>query len=314
MIRFSITSILFFGLLTGSASGQNGLFFPHAGAQSTFTNATKSVVPDDIPSFELDSGRTILFFPPGDLYPPYIADPHRPATALMLITVPKSRIPESGSSRTGLKAGGRFGIVRVHPPGEMDRGWQLSLEGGVDAVFDSDNSLDNIGWDGNYGIVWTTSLDTEWAFKLALLHTSSHIGDEYIERTGATRISYTREEFAAGISWFLSDRWRTYTEAGWAHHRSNEELQEKGRLQLGIEYQNPKRFWQKRYGWYAALDLQSWQERDWRVDSSLQAGLMMRSGCRTWRVGIEACDGRPSMGEFFQYDERTIALGLWIDM
>jgi hypothetical protein len=33
-----------------------------------------------------------------------------------------------------------------------------------------------------------------------------------------------------------------------------------------------------------------------------------------WRVGFEYYDGRSPIGEFFQYRERHLAFGLWIDL
>lgn len=67
-------------------------------------------------------------------------------------------------------------------------------------------------------------------------------------------------------------------------------------------------------GWYAALDLQSWQERNWRLDIALQAGVMFRSGTRTWRFGIEHYTGRPSMSEFFRDNETSTSIGLWLEV
>ncbi len=37
------------------------------------------------------------------------------------------------------------------------------------------------------------------------------------------------------------------------------------------------------------------------------------SGDRVWRMGMEAHDGRPSLGEFFQDDETHTAFGLWLE-
>lgn len=43
-------------------------------------------------------------------------------------------------------------------------------------------------------------------------------------------------------------------------------------------------------------------------------GLVARSGGRTRRIGIEWYHGRPPIGEFFQYTESYLSLGLWIDV
>jgi hypothetical protein len=269
---------------------------------------------DGTPAVHIGSGHTLLIFPPGDLYPQYIADPHRVGFGIQQMSFSETEIAESGDSRIGLKAGGRFGFVRIYPSNRVDRGWQLSIEGGFDAQFDLDHSYDNIGWDGNYGLLLTAAPVRGLAFKLGMHHTSSHVGDEYAERTGRRRIDYTRHELAAGISWAMDEHWRYYAEAGWGYYLNNDDLQEPGRMQLGLEFEDAKSLWKRRLGWYVALDASAMEERDWRVDTSLQLGLVLRSGGRIWRLGIERYDGRPTIGEFFQDDETYIAMGLWLDV
>jgi hypothetical protein len=256
----------------------------------------------------------VIPFPLEDLYPQYAADPHRVGFGFQYLSYTKTGIADSGNSRIDLRAGGRFGIVRVMQQGRNGRGWQLSVEGGFNALFDVDYSLDNIGWDGRYGLVLTAAPTRELAFKIGALHDSSHVGDEYMERTGRRRIGYTRHELAGGISWFINDHWRTYAEVGWGYQMSNDELMKPGRAQLGIEFESAKILWKGRTGWYGALDLSAMEERDWRMDISLQTGFVRHSFGRTWRFGIAWYNGRPPIGEFFQNTERYIGLGLWLDV
>src|SRR3990167_3242125 len=89
-------------------------------------------------------------FPKGEVSRPYIADPHRPQFALQLLAFSDPDIANSGSLRTGLKTGGRLGLVRWSSKSPTARRWQLSLEAGFDSQFDIDYALDSIGWDGNY--------------------------------------------------------------------------------------------------------------------------------------------------------------------
>ncbi len=67
-------------------------------------------------------------------------------------------------------------------------------------------------------------------------------------------------------------------------------------------------------GWYAAADGSVYEERDWDLNISVQAGLAMHRNERTWRFGVEHYDGRSLLGEFFQDDERYTALGLWLSL
>jgi hypothetical protein len=245
-------------------------------------------------------------FPATNLYPGYVADPRRPQFGVALLAFPDPRIADSGDQRVGLKLGGRFGLVRV-------QGWQLDIEAGFTGQFDIDHSLDNIGWDGIYGFLLSSDLGHGVQVQVGGKHISSHVGDEYAERTGRRRIDYTREELAAGAAWSIDGRWRTYAEVGWGFAPREEVGQEPGRLQLGVEHEAAGSLGGGRAGWYAALDLGAFEERGWQVDPSLQIGLLVPSGDRRWRTGLTVHTGGVPLGEFFREDETYIALGLWLD-
>ncbi len=266
------------------------------------------------PADEAPSAGSVVFLPPGDFYPPYVADPQRVGFGVQWQGFTNTGIPDSGSHRVALRAGGRFGVIRAGSPGTGDAGWQVNVEGGFNAEFDADHSLDNIGWDGRYGLVVTTARSNSLAFKFGVLHDSSHVGDEYMERTGRRRIGYTRHELAAGVSRTISEHWRTYAEAGWGYQFGNDALMKPGRGQAGLEYESCRGPQEDCTGWYGALDLSGMEERNWRLDTALQAGLVARKGERTWRIGIEWYHGRPPIGEFFQYTESYISLGIWLDV
>ena len=270
---------------------------------------------DDLgdPVIELRSGRTIVLFPADDVFPVYVADPHRPGNAITVHFYTHTEISDSSDVRTGLKAGGRFGILRVDPAVPGGRSWQLSIDAGLDAQFDSYHKLDGIGWDGNYGLTFTTASGGPWSLKLGILHCSSHVGDEYAERTGRRRIDYTREEAALGLGFRLSRSWRAYGEVGVAYKQITEE-QAPWRAEAGLEYDSRPKLFGGRFAWYLALDLAAWEERDWRLDVALQGGIKAKMHGRTWRIGGEYSNGRPPLGEFFQDTEARFTLGLWVDL
>lgn len=273
------------------------------------------VPPEDLrhAAFTVGSGRTLWLFPTGDVYPVYIADPHKAESAAMVHFYTRATIFESSDARAGLKGGGRFGLMRLDPAAPGGRSWQLSLDAGLDAQFDSKQKLDNIGWDGNYGFTLTTASGGPLSFKLAVLHLSAHVGDEYAERTGRTRIDYTREELAFGLGWRLTRGWRAYAEGGYGYYLLTEE-QQPWRVQGGLEYVTRHTLLGGRFAWYAAVDFQSFEERDWRLDTAIQTGLTTKAGGRRVRIGVQYDDGRAPMGEFFQNTEAWITLAIWIDL
>lgn len=252
--------------------------------------------------------------PAGDLYPPYIADPHRPGNAVLLMAIPDSTIPATGSPRFNLKTGGRFGLLRSRPASNREKGWQLSIEGGLDGQFDLENEQDNIGWDGNYGMVLTFARSERLGLKLGARHTSSHLGDEYLQSTGRKRLGYRRLDLSLGTAWKPVPHLRLYADGGYGVDQGAGSVQDPLRLQAGLEFLAPKRFWKGRAAWYLALDATAMQERSWRLDTALQTGFELPSTGRVWRLGVEVYRGRPSMGEFFQHTESHIALGLWLDL
>lgn len=255
----------------------------------------------------------LTLFPVAGLYPYYIADPHRAGFGFLLMSVSDVDIPNSGDSRYGLRIGGRLGILGMGTAAQAGS-WQLSLDAGFNGQFDTDRSADNIGWDGIYGFTLAWVLRPDLQVKLGTMHWSSHIGDEYAERTGWRRLNYTRGEFQAGISWWFAPRWRTYGDYGYAYDIRNDELQRRGRAQLGLEYDSTRGGTTGQRGWYAALDISATEERDWKPDRAASVGFIVHSGERRWRLGIERYRGRPPIGEFFQFTETHTALGFWMEL
>ena len=269
--------------------------------------------PQQDPTWVLSSGSSLTLFPSGDVYPVYIADPHRPTNMLAEIGILSGSIPDTESPLTALGAGGRFGMLRFGPARPEGRAWQVSIEAGFDALFDSENRLDVVGWDGNYGLTVTTASSSRLALKIALLHVSAHLGDEYAERTGRERINYTREELSVGAAWRWSPRWRAYGETGAAYHLGDPAL-DTWRVQSGIEYESGPGPCGQRFGCYAAIDASSMQERNWRVDLTATIGIVAQGIGRTSRIFLEWHDGRPTANEFFKDTVSSLSVGLKIDL
>jgi len=272
-------------------------------------NAAKT---DDQIALGLGRGYSLLVFPAGDLYPPYAADPYRVGFGFQQVWTNSSTIANSGNKRFLLKGGATLGLLRLQPDDQPGRGVQFDIVAGSDAQFDIDNGEDVIGWDGNYGLLLTAAPTEDFAFKLGPLHTSAHVGDEYAERTGRKRLGYTRLELVSGVLWKIGSKWKTYAEYGWGYALSDAALMKPGRIQGGLEFEYPL-LWQDRLRWYSAVDVSAMEERNWRVDTNVQAGLAVHNVRSTWRLGVEYHNGRPTISEFFHDDESYWSTGLWID-
>lgn len=276
--------------------------------------ASPSTEREELPADALAATGRWLLFPEEPLYPSYVADPQRLVFSLGVLTALDEGIADTGSTRFQLRVGGRFGVLRSRPDRPDARRWQFDFEAGMDGQFDTSESLDNVGWDGNFGFTATSaSPSSPWSWRLGFFHTSAHIGDELIERTGRRRLGYTRNELVAGLSRAVSERGRGYAEVGWGSD-DEESGQDPARAQLGWVWEAPGTLWAGRMGWYWAFDFQGWEERDWRVDSAFQIGLMMPTEDNVWRLGLALADGRPSMGEFFRDTETWATVGVWLDL
>ncbi len=256
-----------------------------------------------------------VFSPTQDLFPRYVADPRRPRFAVVRIGFPDTEIDGAGDRRFALTVGGRYGLFRFHPEGAPDRGVQIDVEGAIAAQFDLTSSQDNIGWDGFYGIQVAWAPARGPVLRLGLFHDSAHIGDEFIEETGRERIDYTRQEVLLGVSHALGTHWRIYGEVGWGFDLRNQALQEPWRGQYGLEYESPIVMGET-WNWYAALDVNHYEENDWNGAFTIQTGLHLSAEevGRSYRFGVEYYDGRSRMGEFSFEDERQIGVGFWLDL
>lgn len=264
---------------------------------------------------QLTDTVTLQFSPGSDLYPRYIADPRRPRFALMVQRMLDSEIEEAGDGRIGVMMGGCYGFLRAIHEGNPEGGVQLDIEAGFLGQFDSEASLDAIGWDGFYGFMFSWKPSGPLSFRFAIQHDSAHVGDEYAEETGRMRINYTREELVLAGAVQPFKGFHGYVELGWAYHRGDERLKP-WRLQMGLQYESELLWWDGHVGWYAGIDNVVWDERDWQSTTTFQAGISIKVTdlARSWRIGLQAGNGRSVVGEFFEYDEKYVSLGLWMEL
>lgn len=251
--------------------------------------------------------------PPTDIYPPYAADPRRSRHIVAIVSAVESELPDSQNLRWGLSIGGTYGVARLSRAGAPDRAWQLDVEGRFYSQWDIHYALDEIGHDGRVGATLIKQIRPDLAFRIGYVHTSSHIGDEYLLRNNITeRLSSRKEEVGAGVSWKIDERLRTYADVGYGLNLGtrNKPL----RLQTGLEFEDKPRLGKSR--WYAAIDATSFEENDYEVSANLQTGFAFSSAGspRRYRFGIELYDGRSQLDTFFMYRERYAVIGMWLDL
>jgi hypothetical protein len=254
--------------------------------------------------------------PSGLLYPLYLADPYRPTISASRHWMLDSGIPGAGDARYLFRFGARLGLLRFTPEDDSRAGLQIDAEGGWLGLFDLDSRQDSIGWEGLYGVYLTAATGGGLAAQIGLKHESSHVGDEYIDTNDYELVGYTRQELILGVSYSAVGLATVYGECGYAYSTLNAGLQEPLRLQAGFQLERPDLLLDGKAGLYAAVDLKSYQESNWSIDTTVQAGFVFPGPGRapTWRVGFEYRNGRSIIGEFHEYDESYLAFGIWVDL
>ncbi len=267
-----------------------------------------------LPTTATTNQSQFILAPTRHLYSPYLADQKRCTFGLQLLNVHDTDIPDTGSERFALRLGGRLELFHWGNTSQPQQGLQANLEIGFRGHFDTTQSQDNIGWDGNYGLLFSYRNNPTIAWRFGPYHTSSHVGDEYAERTARKRISYTREEILTGLQVNLNPQWQYYLEVGYGYNMDEKPLQKHKRAQTGIQYQQTNFSTTKRLGIFAGLDLSSYEERDWDINTALQLGFAFSATPHIWRVTLDYYNGQSIMGEFFQHNERYTGIGLYLDV
>jgi len=278
------------------------------------TRYTFSIFPLILFSTVVSAGDESRWFPVEHLYPAYLADPYAFGFHLQLRSYDESTIPETGSLRWDGMVGAPLIIYEKKGSDNTDYGWQFIFMGGLRGQFDTENKHDNIAWEGLLGLQGVFRYHDNFAWHIGTKHYSSHIGDEYIERTGRTRIGYTRNELRAGFAWDFSEHYMFYSDIADAVALPDKTYQDNLRAQAGVQYEKPGVFLDGKAGWYSALDISAYEEDDWDTNITFQTGFDLRSHDRRWRLELEYYDGRSQYGEFFQYRDKYTSIGVMLDL
>jgi hypothetical protein len=210
--------------------------------------------------------------------------------------------------------GGRVGIVRFGTEDNLrPDGWQLDIEGAAFPRIDLEQeSWDLESADFRFGVPLTYGYGP-YQMKIAYYHLSSHAGDELLlNNPGLTRINYSRDAIVWGHSYYVTDAFRVYGEAGWAYQADGGS--EPWELQYGFEY-SPA--WPTgMYGApFFAANGHLREEVDFGGNAVVQAGVQWRgrTSSRLLRAGVQYFNGHTAQYQFFRRSEELIGLALWYD-
>jgi len=210
--------------------------------------------------------------------------------------------------------GGRASVLRYGSTvDDQPCGWELQLEGAGMPRLNLDENWDLDSTDFRFGVPIVYG-DDFLQFKLAYYHLSSHMGDEYILRTGvpaSSRINYARDEIVLGASIFPLPAWRWYGEVGWAFYAN--EGADPWEFQFGVDYAQPCPTGMLGTPFFAVNGLLR-QEVNFGGTLTAQAGWLWRGNSgRVLRTGLHYQNGNTNQLEFSREFEHQLGAGLWYD-
>jgi hypothetical protein len=179
-------------------------------------------------------------------------------------------------------------------------------------------SRDDMGQDWFVGGGFEVKRDA-WSGRAAIIHRSSHLGDEFIEMTGAERIEFGSEQLdltvgrdVAGIARvYGGGSWIFRSYLGWEPQLVALGVQDRVLLQVGAD--NVWEPWSGPWAVYGGIDVQVAERTEWNpgIAAALGIGVQAR---RSFRLMARFYDGQSPMGEFFRTSERYYTMELVAEM
>jgi hypothetical protein len=186
-----------------------------------------------------------------------------------------------------------FGVTRWG--GEDGATYQFTCAAGVFSQFQEspNQSYELVNSDFYVGFPVEMRIG-QHGFRAELYHVSSHLGDEFQDRTGDRRISFSHETFRGNYMWYPTASTRTYVELQY----SISSVPDFDPWITGVGFEH------KMGSYLLATDLKFKQRSDW--DHAATLSLLYDLGNENMFVGLEVFDGLKPEGQFFR-EEKTYA-------
>lgn len=244
------------------------------------------------------------------LYPPMIADPRQ----VMYSVAYRANDEVVGNKCIAIAMGDNFPIYRWYNVFPWCGDLQIGIEAGIWAPFNFEDVphvhgtyCELFNTDYLLGIPLDYAVD-RWAFRLRIYHISSHLGDEFLVNHPYfldLRVNPSFEALEFFTSCQVTRFLRVYAGPGFILHSDKTFPMDTFYIEYGAEARFfPKRFcYQRLYGtFFAAIDVQNWQIRDWEFDWTIKAGYefsKLEGVGRKMRLFASYHDGFSYEGQFF---------------
>ncbi|MEO5656964.1 MAG: DUF1207 domain-containing protein [Nitrospiria bacterium] len=251
-----------------------------------------------------------VVFPRAPLVRPLLSDPREAQSTLRYLV-------GSGTARGEASFGDTVWLVG----GQGGRSWQMGVQGAVYTRFNRDR--DSVGFLDINSIDYTIFLPVDLSLdgvdlRFGIGHLSSHLGESEVQRRiryeGAMFFDrsflYRRDFFRVLVSSDLSDAWRLYAGTSYGFHMTPD--RSRTAVQAGMEWKAIFHRWGLvRRQWYAGVDVQSWAEAEWALNTAVDIGMRVSRPDETHglRFSITGYTGRSLQRVLARDRERYIGMG-----
>jgi hypothetical protein len=270
--------------------------------------ADTTTLPPPTPATDAPGPRVTGFLPDRQVFESPLADPRSPATGVTYQRYFRNgELTNVGRAEIG-------GSLPVHGWQAGGALWQVGVQAGVFSIFDLDRpSMELVNSDYLVAVPLEARRG-DLSGRVRILHQSSHLGDEYLLRTGADRINLSYEAIDFLLGYDLSDQFRIYGGGSTLLRKRPRDLDRLG-AQAGVEFRGRDPILSPLIRPVAGVDVQAFQETDWDPSVSTRAGIEIGNGflhgTRVQLLG-EYFNGRSPNGQFFERTVEYAGVGLRI--
>jgi hypothetical protein len=260
-----------------------------------------TVVYDDSPV------RRWLLFPKTLLWEPPLANPLQPRMYVM----PNSLRNANTLNTVDTAIGGTVGLIRNGTDDVTRQGFQIDFFAVVLSRWA--DFRESVGVDYRVGLPLTFAWGN-WQAKIAYEHTSTHLGDQFVEQAHRFNVGHVRDETVFGLSHLCWDQVRVYGIFGYAFNTSSLVGSRRTRFDWGVEWSK-----QQSTGWagqpFAAFDMELRSDQDYTANTTTQVGWQWKEldSRASLRVAAQYYTGSSPYGQFFRDRESWWGLGVFVD-
>lgn len=207
--------------------------------------------------------------------------------------------------------GAEFGLFRWLPIDRRHEGFQIDGMAAVFTRFNQRRLL--VTSDFRVGLP-VTYAKGPWSFKVSYEHTSTHLGDEFIEVFGRMQEPHVRDEIVVGLARRFWNQVRLYGQAGYSFITSDIVGEDRDRFDCGVEWSKQEdTTWLGRP--FAAFDMDLRSDQDYHTNVTVQVGWQWKEMAhrRSGRMALEYYDGKSPYGQFFTDNEQWFGASFLFD-